>query len=136
MIDQLPTSTQSDLLNLARQTFVALTTFRKSGKPVTTPMHLVETNGKVFFRTYNTAGKAKRLAHTARILLAPSDIRGNPTGDAMEATAHLVNGEVEMSAIIAFRKKYPVSQRLIPIYHKLRGWKTVHFEVLPESSDA
>lgn len=127
-------ATRTGLQDLSRQTFVALTTFRKSGKPVTTPMHLVEAKGRVFFRTYNAAGKAKRLARNPDVTLAPADIRGNVHGDTLKASTHLVQGEDEALVISAMKQQYPVSQRLIPLYHKLRGWKTLHYEVIPQSA--
>lgn len=134
MNQHVSTATTAGLQDLAHQTFVALTTFRKSGAPVTTPMHLVEANGRVFFRTFSAAGKAKRLARNPDITLAPADIRGQVHGDALRASTHLVQGADEALARSAMKQGYPVSQRLIPLYHKLRGWKTLHYEVVPQST--
>jgi len=45
---------------------VQLTTFRKNGTPVATPVHVVVDGDVAYFRTWDVAGKAKRLRQTPR----------------------------------------------------------------------
>lgn len=78
-----------------------LTTFRRDGTPVATPVWVVALDGgDVGFWTSSGSGKAKRLAHTARVTVQPSDARGRVKADTnpIEGTARLVSGG-ELDAI-------------------------------------
>lgn len=78
-----------------------LTTFRRDGTPVSTPVWVVKLNDDtVGFWTSSGSGKAKRLAHTARVTVQPCDARGRVTDGtvAIDATARLVTGS-ELDAI-------------------------------------
>lgn len=72
-----------------------LTTFRRDGTPVATPVWLVPLdNGEFGFWTSSGSGKAKRLAHTNRVTVQPSDGRGRvkPGSAPIEGKARLVTG--------------------------------------------
>ena len=78
-----------------------LTTFRRDGTPVSTPVWVVALDGEeVGFWTSSGSGKAKRLAHTARVTVQPSDARGRVKAGTspIEGTARLVTGS-ELDAI-------------------------------------
>jgi hypothetical protein len=51
---------EEELEPFARQRAVLLTTFRRDGTPVATPVSIAVDGGRAFIRTYNRAGKAKR----------------------------------------------------------------------------
>jgi uncharacterized protein len=72
---------------VSRAKYVRLTTFRRDGTPVPTAVHIVVDGDTAFFRTWNTAGKAKRLRHTPAVLVAPSTFRGHPRGPEIRAQA-------------------------------------------------
>ncbi|HEY3959296.1 MAG TPA: PPOX class F420-dependent oxidoreductase [Solirubrobacteraceae bacterium] len=80
---------------LSDEKYMLLTTFRRDGAPVSTPVWVVGLdNETVGFWTSSGSGKAKRLVHTARVTVQPSDARGRiKQGSApTEATAHIVTG--------------------------------------------
>ena len=80
---------------LADEKYVLLTTFKRSGDPVATPVWLVALDGGMYgFWTSSGSGKAKRLAHTNRITVQPCDARGKITeGSAISVgSAVLVTG--------------------------------------------
>src|SRR6478735_1641008 len=68
--------TPSDLDVVAAHRYVSLTTFRRDGTPVSTPVWCARDGGELVVVTVDPAGKLKRLAHTARIELRPCDFRG------------------------------------------------------------
>jgi uncharacterized protein len=73
--------------------YMLLTTFRRDGTPVATPVWLVALgSGELGFWTSSGSGKAKRIAHTARVTVQPCDARGRSNGTPTEATARLVTG--------------------------------------------
>lgn len=86
---------------LSDEKYILLTTFRRDGTPVSTPVWIVALDGEtVGFWTSSGSGKVKRLAHTARVTVQPSDARGRVKqgSAATEATARIVTGS-EFEAI-------------------------------------
>jgi PPOX class probable F420-dependent enzyme len=80
---------------LGDEKYIRVTTFRRDGTPVATPTWVVPLDGDtVGFWTSSGSGKAKRLAHTPRVTVQPSDARGRvkPGTEPTEATAALVSG--------------------------------------------
>jgi uncharacterized protein len=82
-------------MSLGDEKYLALTTFKRDGTPVTTTVWSTAIEGDtVGFWTSSGSGKAKRLAHTSKVIVQPSDSRGRPKkGTApIDATAVLVTG--------------------------------------------
>jgi hypothetical protein len=69
--------------------YLSLTTFRKDGTPVATPVWLVRDGDALRVITEADSGKAKRLRNSSRVLLAPCDARGRLKGDQVEGVATL-----------------------------------------------
>ena len=64
---------------LADATYVSLTTFRRSGAPVSTAVWIapaVDGSEHLVVITVDDTGKVKRLRHTPRVELRPCDVRG------------------------------------------------------------
>jgi PPOX class probable F420-dependent enzyme len=115
---------------LDRQKNVVVSTFKRDGSVVRTAVNVVVIGDHAYFRTWSSAGKAKRLRRDPRVMIAPSTARGNPTGPAIAATARLLEAEEEGPIRAAFAKKYPFVQgRLVPWAHRRRGYTTVHYEL-------
>ena len=59
-------------MSIADEKYIALTTFRRDGTPVSTPVWIVALDepGTAGFWTSSGSGKAKRIAHTWRAELA------------------------------------------------------------------
>lgn len=80
-------------MSLGDEKYILLTTFKRDGTAVSTPVWSAPLEGESFgFWTSSGSGKAKRLAHTQRVLVQPCDARGNVKDDTepIEATARLV----------------------------------------------
>jgi PPOX class probable F420-dependent enzyme len=80
---------------LGDEKYILLTTFRRDGTPVATPVWAVELDDeKIGFWTSSGSGKAKRLAHTTRVTVQPCDARGRVKEGtaAVNATARMVTG--------------------------------------------
>lgn len=77
-------------LNLLGQAkYISLTTFRKDGTPVATPVWLVRDGDTLRVITQSDSGKAKRLRNGSRVLVAPCDARGRLKGAQVEGVATL-----------------------------------------------
>ena len=70
-----------------------LTTFGPDGEAVGTPMSIALAGGKAYFVTPGDSGKARRLAHTDRVTLAPCTLTGRVTGEAVEGRARRLSPE-------------------------------------------
>ena len=65
-----------------------LTTYRRNGEPVATPVSIAVRAGGVYFTTPATSGKARRLAADPDVTVAPSTVSGSVTGPATKGRAH------------------------------------------------
>jgi PPOX class probable F420-dependent enzyme len=78
------------LAGLDNYKFINLVTYRRSGVAVPTPVWFKVAGDHIYVQTSIVAGKIKRIAHTARVTLWPSDVRGNALAGSFEATARLI----------------------------------------------
>ena len=82
-------------MDASSEKYVRLTTFKRDGTAVATAVWCVPLGPSSFgFYTSSTSGKAKRLAHTSKVLVQPSDSRGRAKASVAEeeATAEVVTG--------------------------------------------
>lgn len=83
-------------MGLGDEKYILLTTFRRDGTPVATPVWSISLgDDRIGFWTSSGSGKAKRLTHTERVTVTPCDARGRVKAGAaaVEATARLVTGD-------------------------------------------
>ncbi len=132
-----PTGAPGYFAPVSMAMYVQLTTFRRDGRAVPTPVHVVTDGDAAYFRTWNTAGKAKRLRHTAAVEVAPATFRGRPLVPPIPAQAHLLDGEAAQRAARLLAARHPILHgRLIPWYHRRRGWTTQQYRLDPPTSQA
>ncbi len=98
--------------------YLSLTTFRKSGKPVPTPVWFVEKNDKLCVWTQLKSGKVKRLRHNSRVTLAPCTMGGKVVGPTVEGTARLVSAREKEEVRLLLLAKYGWMQRLFAFIHR------------------
>lgn len=112
----------SALGDLDRHRYMSLATFRKSGAEVATPVWFAASDGNLYVFTAGDSGKVKRLRHTARARVGPSDARGYVRGAWRNATARLIT---EPSAIehahAALRAKYGWQVLMADFLSRLTG---------------
>ncbi len=114
------------------QKTVLLTTHRRDGTPVGTPVHIAVEGNRAFVRTWDTTGKLKRIRNDPSVEVCPSTVGGRPAGPAMRASARILEGEESARAGRMLARKYPVLHGfLIPLVHRLRGNETTHIELRP-----
>ena len=91
---------------LPSSTYVSLTTFRRTGVPVPTPVWAAPDGDTLVVWTRADAGKVKRLRHTTRVTVAPCDVRGRTEGPAVDAVAEFVPAAEQEEALAALRRAY------------------------------
>ncbi len=129
-----PASTAA-LAPFVEQKTVALTTFRRDGSPVRTAVSLAVDGDRAVFRSFEKAGKTRRIGHDPTVEVAPSTSLGTPTGPAIRATARRLQGEESRRAARLLRRKHPLLHGvLVPLSHRVgraKTGRTVHFELVP-----
>lgn len=115
-----------------RQRTVLLTSYRRDGTPVGTPVHIAVAGERAFVRTWDATWKFKRMRNNPEVEIAPATLRGRPTGPAIHARARILSGAEADRAAQALARKYPLLQGvLVPLTHRLRHYRTVHIELTP-----
>ncbi|HEY6543256.1 MAG TPA: PPOX class F420-dependent oxidoreductase [Ktedonobacteraceae bacterium] len=69
--------------------YVQLTTYRKTGVGVPTPVGFASQAGKIYVMTPGTASKLKRIRNNGRVTLAPCKRKGEVLGESIEGQARI-----------------------------------------------
>lgn len=122
--------------DLAKAQCIALTTFRKTGQAVTTPVMFAQRGEVIYVGTRADAGKLKRLRSSARIQLAPCDYGGKITGSVCEGKARiLATPEEQAAASDALAKKYgfvlPLTRNAWRLLHRMPKAEEVYIAIEP-----
>ena len=104
----------------ANQRYLNLETYRKTGHPVTTPMWFAEYNGSLYIYSLVNAGKVKRIRSNANVRVVPSDMRGKPKGEWVEAKARILDERGTELGHKLLNEKYRWMKRMGDIFSKLR----------------
>lgn len=101
------------LEDAAAARYVSLTTFRRSGAPVPTPVWVARDGDELVVITLDGVGKTKRLAHTSAVELRPCDVRGTVADGATTyvGTARVVRDPEAVAQVKrAMSAKYPMAR--------------------------
>ena len=103
--------------------YIALTTYRRAGRPVTTPVWAAPLNGNLYVVTARSTGKVRRLRATDRIRFAPSNMNGRRIlGAWHEGSGRVVEDEQRRGeALAALQRKYGWQMSLAMLINRLRG---------------
>ena len=127
----------SRVLEPLRQTkTILLTTYKRDGTPVATPVSIAFDDDRAFFRTWHKAHKTKRLRNSPNVEAAPSTLKGEPTGPAIHAHARLLEGREAQVAARALARRHPLLQAVVvPLGHRLMRYRTMHYELSAPDGD-
>ena len=120
----------NDLAPLESAKTILLTTFKRDGTPVATPVSIAFAGDRAFFRSYDKAWKTKRLRNNPEVEVAASTLRGEPSGPTVHARATLLDGEQARIAARALARRHRVLQGLlVPLSHRLLRYRPMHYEL-------
>ena len=123
----------TSLDSLGRQRTVLLQTRKRDGSWVGTPVSLVVSGDHGYFRSYDAAGKVKRLRNFPEVRLTPSTMRGRPTGPSVAGTARVLSEDEARPVRALLAAKHPwLHGRIVPALHRRKGWTTLHYELTLE----
>ena len=122
MTARTPAPGLSAALDVLRGSGVALvTTYRRDGRGVDTPVGIQVGKDQAFFTTRAKTWKVRRLARSPRVRVAPCTKRGRVTGAWVECTAYRLDGGEARSFEARFWVfVYRVIYRDTPVRYELR----------------
>lgn len=105
--------------------YVSLTTFRRDGTPVSTPVWFVSENGNLLVETDGDSYKAKRIRRNENVTVTPCNAMGRTTGEVISARATILPAEELPRVERLLHRKYRLDYIFVlPIYllvQRLRG---------------
>ena len=123
----------SALAEMADHRFVSLTTFRRTGAPVASPVWIARDGAALVVTTIADSGKVKRLRRDPRVELRPCSRRGVGADDAPSVSAVASIEAPSAGAVDALRRKYGLEYRSITTVEKVlrRGtWERVILRIV------
>ncbi|MEV5958514.1 PPOX class F420-dependent oxidoreductase [Streptomyces sp. NPDC051987] len=112
------TGTALDRLGAGK--YLLVTSYRKDGTPVPTPVWVVRDGDALGVWTVADSWKVKRIRRRADIAVAPCDLRGRPTGDPVPATAEIADAATTARYRSLIARKYGLTGRLTLLGSRLR----------------
>ncbi len=119
-LPRLPAMSDTQLDRLGAGKYLLITSYRKNGSPVPTPVWVVRDGDTLGVWTVADSWKVKRIRARADVLVGPCDLRGNPTGDPVPATAEICDAETSARYRGLIARKYGITGRLSLLGSRLR----------------
>ncbi|MGR6974635.1 PPOX class F420-dependent oxidoreductase [Streptomyces cynarae] len=113
--------------------YLLVTSYRRNGTPVPTPVWVVRDGDALGVWTAADSWKVKRIRARSDVLVGPCDLRGKPTGEQVPATAEICDAATTARYRQLIARKYGLVGRLTLLGSRLRrGEKgTVGIRVTP-----
>jgi uncharacterized protein len=125
----------ASLDDIDKAEYLSLTTFRRSGAPVLTPVWFARVGRALYVITDDDTGKVKRVRRNPAVRIAPCTARGKSTGASMDAIAHLrtvADATFEKRALYA---KYGWLFGAFELVHRVQRKTPVLLEIVEPDSD-
>jgi PPOX class probable F420-dependent enzyme len=104
------------LEQIGSEKYGSLTTFRKDGRGVATPVWVLPAGAGLAVWTVTDSWKVKRVRNNPRVTVAACDIRGNVRGEAVEGRARIADDAERDRFAGVLAKKY----KLLGVFGTLR----------------
>lgn len=109
------------LASITRARAVMLTTFRRDGSPIGTPVWLVVRNGLLHVTTAASSGKVKRIRRNPRVRVAACTQLGRVTGPVLDGEARILDAAGTTEALAAIRRRYGLLDLVFTLLNRLQG---------------
>lgn len=100
--------------------YLLVTSYRKNGTPVATPVWVVRDGDALGVWTVTDSWKVKRIRARGDVLVGPCDLRGNPTGEQVPGTAEICDAATTARYRQLLARKYGIVGRLSLFGSRLR----------------
>jgi len=103
--------------DLAAEPYISLTTFRRDGSPVSTPVWVAGDDGRLLVQSAADTWKVKRIRRDGHVRVAPCGATGKVRGEALEGVARIRTDTARVEALEA--RKYGLTYRLIGAFRAI-----------------
>ncbi|MFF7981408.1 PPOX class F420-dependent oxidoreductase [Streptomyces sp. NPDC007901] len=110
----------TDLDRLGAGKYLLVTSYRKDGTPVPTPVWVVRDGDTLGVWTVADSFKVKRIRRRAEVTVGPCDVRGRAARDPVAATAEITDAATAARYRKLIARKYGISGRLVLLGSRLR----------------
>ena len=114
-----------DTTALGKAQYLSITTFKRDGTPVSTPVWVAPDNGTLLVHSEAKSWKVKRIRRDGHVRVAPCSVRGSIRGDSVDADATIDEDTATVERLLA--RKYGLVFRgekaFTALTRKLRGQK-------------
>ncbi|NUV58550.1 PPOX class F420-dependent oxidoreductase [Streptomyces sp. CAI-85] len=105
---------------LAAGKYLLITSYRKNGSAVATPVWVVRDGDALGAWSAADSWKVKRIRARGEVLVGPCDLRGNLTGEQIPATAEICDAATTARYRTLIARKYGITGRLTLLGSRLR----------------
>jgi PPOX class probable F420-dependent enzyme len=102
----------ADVERLGGAQYVLVTTFRRTGTGVATPVWVARDGDELVVWSVRDAGKVKRIRHSGAVEVAECDVRGRPRGASVKGTARILDDDSSDRVRRLIASKYGVIGRV------------------------
>src|SRR5579859_8059288 len=120
----------ASLAGIENAHYLSLTTFRRNGAPVMTPVWFARVGQALYVITDGDTGKVKRIRHHPTVRVAPCTARGKPTGAVAPAVARVVPVDEASYGMRALSGKYGWLFTAFELVHRLQRKTPVMLEIV------
>ncbi|SDC28571.1 PPOX class F420-dependent oxidoreductase [Actinokineospora iranica] len=110
----------SDTVRLGDGKYLLVTTFKRDGTAVPTPVWVVRDGTELLFWTVANSGKVKRIRNNGRVEVAECDFRGAKSGPTTPGTARLLDADGSEHTRRLIQRKYGIVGRITMLGSRLR----------------
>jgi PPOX class probable F420-dependent enzyme len=108
------------LERLASGKYLLVTSFRRDGRAVPTPVWVVRDGDALGAWTVADSGKVKRIRNRADVQVSACDVRGKPSGEQFPGRAEILDAQQTAHYRTLLARKYGLSGRLVLLGSRLR----------------
>ncbi|GAC1540229.1 MAG: PPOX class F420-dependent oxidoreductase [Herpetosiphon sp.] len=115
-------------ITLAKEQFLSLTSYRKNGQGVPTPVWFARMDGLLVVYTMESSGKVKRIRNNPTVEVAACNRSGKIHGPPLPGVATFLHGSAAKRAETLLNNKYPL-KRVMNLFAQLRGSKRAYLAI-------
>jgi PPOX class probable F420-dependent enzyme len=124
-------ATAPDFSMLAGHKYCLVTTYRRNGQGISTPVWFGVQDGRLYFRTWADSVKVRRIRNDPRARVTPCSTRGKPKGSTAEGRARILDASENEGAERAIQSNYGLGRRLYEAPIDAANASLVYVEVVP-----
>jgi PPOX class probable F420-dependent enzyme len=125
----------ASLADIGKAEYLSLTTFRRSGAPVVTPVWFARVGQALYVITDDDTGKVKRIRRNPAVRVAACTARGKSIGASIDAVVHLHTLSKTSDGKHALYAKYGWLFGAFELVHRVQRKTPVLLEIVQPESD-